>query len=87
MCDGSHNIDTCDFDQIVDIYLFLSSVKRANGPVGQSRGNSTAGHPQPNSIPKIQNGGHIQRQQTGGNPTAGSSQPNVNVKSQNGGNT
>lgn len=62
-------------------------MKRANGPVGQSRGNSTAGHPQPNSIPKIQNGGHIQRQQTGGNPTAGSSQPNVNVKSQNGGNT
>lgn len=66
---------------------FNRSGKRANVPVGQSRGNSTAGHPQPNANPKIQNGGHTQRQQTGVNPTAGSSQPNVNVKSQNGGNT
>lgn len=60
--------------------------KRANGPVGQSRGNSTAGHPQPNANPKIQNGGHTQRQ-TGGNATAGPSQPNTNLKIQNGGNT
>lgn len=61
--------------------------KQANGPVGQSRGNSTLGHPQPNANPKIQNGGHIQRQQTGANPTAGSSQPNANLKIQNGENT
>lgn len=60
--------------------------KRANGPAGQSRGNSTAGHPQPNANPKIQNGGHTQRQ-TGGNATAGPSQANTNLKIQNGGST
>eukprot|EP01018_Ginkgo_biloba_P007512 Gb_05240 [translate_table: standard] len=39
--------------------------KRPNGPWAQSRGNSSAGNSEPDATHKVQNGGHVQRQQDG----------------------